>query len=119
MHLMKQIGCTLLLVALIIGGALAATAAETKNGAEELTISVKKKGDVWFPHRSHQDNLGDCKICHHFFPQEAGSIQKLKDDGTLKRKQVMKKICLSCHRKMKKMKKPAGPTSCKKCHQKK
>jgi hypothetical protein len=116
---MKQMGCMLLTVALIIGGALVVQAAEIKNGAEELTIVVEKKGDVWFPHRQHQDNLGDCKICHDLFPQEAGTIQKMKADGTLKKKQVMNKKCLSCHRKMKKMNKPAGPTSCKKCHQKK
>jgi hypothetical protein len=115
---MKRSAFILLMMALVLGAAWGVTVAETNNGAEEITLDGGKKGSVWFPHREHQNNLGDCKKCHDLFPQEPGSIQKMKADGELKKKQVMKKKCLSCHRKMKKANKPAGPTSCKKCHQK-
>lgn len=117
---MKRVGFILLMIALVMEAALAISVAGTdNNGAEEMTLDAGKKGAVWFPHRQHQDNLGDCMHCHSVFPKEAGAIQKMKAEGALKKKQVMKKVCLSCHRKMKKMKKPAGPTSCKKCHLKK
>ncbi len=116
---MKRCVYILLMTSLILGSTWVVTVAETKNGAEEITLDGGKKGAVWFPHREHQNNLGDCKKCHDLFPQEAGSIKKMKAGGELKKKQVMNKKCLSCHRKMKKMGTPAGPTSCKKCHQKK
>ena len=117
--MIKWIGSIPLLITLILVTALAVAVADTEKGAEEMTLVGGEKGDVWFPHRKHQDNLGDCKICHDLFPQEAGTIQKLKAEGELKKKQVMNKKCLACHRKMKKAGEPTGPTSCNKCHHKK
>ena len=116
---MKRIGSILLLITLILGTALVVAVANTEKGAEEMTMVGGEKGDVWFPHRKHQNNLGDCKTCHDLFPQEAGTIQKMKAEGELKKKQIMNKKCLACHRKMKKAGEPTGPTSCKKCHHKK
>ena len=85
-------------------------------GAESLVIKGGKSGDVSFPHKLHQDNRKDCNICHDVFPQEAGSIDKLKADGTLKKKQVMNKQCVNCHTEQKKAGNPTGPTTCSKCH---
>jgi len=116
--MMRRIGTILFLITLILVTALVVAVANTEKGAEEMTMIGGEKGDVWFPHRNHQDNLGDCKICHDLFPQEAGTIQKMKAEGALKKKQVMNKKCIACHRKMKKAGEPAGPTSCKKCHHK-
>jgi hypothetical protein len=114
--MMKQIGFILLMITLL--GMAALAVADIDKGAEEMTLTGGEKGTVWFPHRQHQENLKDCKKCHDIFPKEAGIIQKMKDEGALKKKQVMKKKCISCHRKTKKAGDPAGPTSCKKCHHK-
>ena len=113
---MKRIGTILLLVTMAMITMLAVAAANMEKGAEEMTMVGGEQGDVLFPHRKHQDNLGDCKLCHDLFPQTAGIIEKQKAEGTLKKKQVMNKKCLACHRKMKKAGEASGPTSCKKCH---
>lgn len=114
----NRIGFILLLLTLLGMTALAVAVADIDTGAKEMTLTSGEKGDVWFPHRQHQENLNDCKKWHDIFPQEAGIIQKMKTDGALKKKQVMNKKCIACHRKVKKTGNPAGPTSCKKCHQK-
>ena len=88
-----------------------------KKGAEKITLDGGSKGMIPFPHRNHQNNLGDCKICHSIFPQKLGIIKKLKAEGKLKKKRVMDN-CRGCHRKSVKQGKKAGPTSCRKCHSK-
>jgi hypothetical protein len=55
--------------------------------------------DVHFPHHRHQDALGDCNICHDLFPKKLGSIDELKNQGKLKKKQVMQEHCIDCHKK--------------------
>lgn len=92
------------------------TAAQENKGAEEIKLYGGKKGDVLFPHHRHQAALEDCLTCHDIFPQETGSIDRLKAEGALKKKQVMNRKCTKCHRVLKKEGKPSGPTSCKKCH---
>ena len=113
---MKRIGTILLLVILTMITVLAVAVANTEKGAEEMTMVGGKEGNIWFPHRKHQENLIDCQLCHDLFPQTSGIIEKQKAEGTLKKKQVMNKKCLACHRKMKKAGDASGPTSCKKCH---
>lgn len=95
-----------------------ATAMENK-GAEKITLDGGTRGMVSLPHHHHQRVLGDCKICHTLFPQESGSIARLKKEGLLLKKQVMKKLCIWCHRDQKKMGNPSGPITCAKCHMKK
>ena len=73
---------------------------------------------VQFPHHMHQAAVADCMTCHDAFPQKAGSLDSLKKKGTLKKKQVMNKTCLKCHRGLKKAGQPAGPTRCNGCHKK-
>lgn len=85
-------------------------------GQKDHTLFGGKSGDVPFPHHLHQDALDDCNACHSSFPQEQGALASLKKAGTLKKKQVMNKTCLKCHRSMKKAKAKTGPTSCKGCH---
>jgi hypothetical protein len=84
-------------------------------GAKELNLAGGSRGEVHFPHADHQKRL-DCKICHTLFPQAKDSIEKLKAEGKLKGKQVMNKLCIKCHRAEKRAGKPAGPTTCTKCH---
>ena len=105
---------------LIVFGMLVGVAIATEvpnNGPAEISIYGGKKGNVDFPHRQHQDNLGDCKVCHDIFPKKLGVIKALKEQGKLKKKQVMNN-CRGCHKDRAKAGKKAGPISCKTCHNK-
>jgi hypothetical protein len=118
---MKKARSVLLLVAfmLVAGGAVALSNSQQNKGAEQIELQGGKRGNVPFPHHQHQEKLVDCQICHATFEQEAGSIQELKDQGKLKKKHVMNKLCTKCHKQMKKTGEKSGPTTCKKCHIKK
>lgn len=89
----------------------------SKKGAPDIILKGGNRGDVRFPHRIHQDNLVDCKVCHDMFPQTPGIIADLKSKGQLKKKQVMTH-CRGCHKNMVNSGKKAGPTTCSKCHRK-
>ena len=115
----KQIVTVLFAIAMIAGAAVTLTMAVENQGADKLELYGGKRGKVPFPHRLHQKNLGDCQICHSVFPQETGSIEKLKAEGKLKKKHVMNKLCTKCHREKKKAGQQSGPTTCAKCHIKK
>lgn len=96
---------------------IAAVAAEMNMGAASLVIPGGNKGDVTLPHQTHQAALNDCDKCHSLFPQETGVITTLKENGTLKKMQVMRE-CQGCHREMAKAGSKTGPTRCDGCHQK-
>ena len=104
------------MVALTAGSSIAISQATENQGAENIELAGGKRGNVPFPHRLHQKNLGDCQICHSVFPQEPGAIQELKAQGALKKKYVMNKLCTKCHKEKKKAGQGSGPTTCKKCH---
>ena len=107
----------LISITVFLAGAMAASTTATQNkGAENIIIKGGQRGNVHFPHRQHQTQLGDCQICHGVFPQKAGSIEALKAEGKLKKKSVMNKLCTKCHRQKKKAGQKSGPTTCKKCH---
>jgi hypothetical protein len=95
--------------------ALSAGPAENK-GAAEIKLAGGETGTVLFPHHRHQEKLNDCNICHSFFPQQAGVIEELKAQGKFKKKQVMNKLCIKCHKEKKQEGLTAGPTTCAKCH---
>jgi hypothetical protein len=104
-------------ITVILAGVMAASTMATQNkGAENIELEGGKRGKVPFPHRQHQAQLEDCKICHSVFPQKAGSIKALKAEGKLKKKHVMNKLCTKCHKQKKKAGQKSGPTTCKKCH---
>lgn len=108
-----------LVVAMIVvaGGSVALSeVAKINKGAEKIKLVAGRRGPVSFPHRRHQDKLGDCDICHSIFPQKAGIIEELKAQGKLKKKQIMNKQCTKCHKQMKREGIKAGPTTCAKCH---
>lgn len=109
----RVIGVILILLVLCI----AAVAAEKNMGAASLVIPGGSKGDVTLPHQTHQTVLNDCEQCHHLFSQQAGAIASLKEDGTLKKMQVMRE-CQACHREMAKAGSKTGPTRCDGCHKK-
>ena len=85
-------------------------------GPAEMTLFGGERGDVPFPHLQHQTKLADCNLCHDLFPKEKGGIERLKAEGTLKKRQVMNKHCIKCHKARKVAGEPSGPTTCKKCH---
>lgn len=87
-------------------------------GKDEIVLNGGKRGNITFPHHMHQRIVNDCMVCHADFNKEAGALQVAKDQGLLKRKQVMNKTCLKCHRNLKKAGKAYGPVSCSKCHTK-
>ncbi len=104
-----------LLVGLAVSIATMALAVENK-GAVTMELEGGKRGKVPFPHHQHQNKLEDCKICHDAFPQEKGSIEKLKKEGKLKPKHVMNKQCTKCHKEKKRAGEKSGPITCKQCH---
>jgi len=115
---MKAIKLAVIVAGLMIFSAVA-TLAMVNHGAEEFAINGGSKGEVQFPHKVHQEILGDCKACHDVFPMELGVIKTMKANKELKRKQVMNKTCIKCHRARKSKGESYGPISCNDCHTKK
>ena len=110
-------GSTFIVCALLLCMSMAlAQEAEQDIGAENIRIRAGRMNDVHFPHHRHQVALGDCAVCHDLFPKKADSIHALKNQGKLKKKQVMNKHCIACHRKMKSADRKTGPLSCGRCH---
>jgi len=114
--LLKKILFFVLCTALWVAAGMVTQSHAKDKGAENIVIHGGKRGDVSFPHRQHQERIGDCMVCHSFFPQKPGSIEVLKADGTLRRKQVMTSLCVKCHRDKRLKGEPSGPTSCNTCH---
>ena len=104
-----------ILVFVAVSVALSAVPAENK-GAAEIKLAGGETGAVPFPHHRHQEKLKDCNICHSFYPQKAGVIEELKAQGQFKKKQVMNKLCIKCHKEKKQEGLASGPTTCAKCH---
>lgn len=113
------------LIAALVSAALfflappAADPAPADGGAAEIVLDGGTSGAVAFPHRRHQEALADCNICHSAFPQKAGAIVALKEQGALKKKQIMDTQCTRCHKEKKAAGEKAGPTTCTTCHAKK
>lgn len=97
-------------------GSMALCGAEQNKGARDITLNGGSSGNVPFPHHRHQEIMNDCAICHASFPQETGSIERLKGEGKLAKKQVMNKLCTKCHNEKKKAGEKAGPVTCTTCH---
>ena len=98
---------TLLTVTAVAGG--------LNRGAPQMTLYGGSIGKVPFPHQRHQTTPDACQTCHALFPQTAESIERLKEQGQLQKKQVMKH-CQQCHRDKAKAGEKTGPTSCRDCH---
>lgn len=107
------------IIGVIIGivfltGAIAV--AVQNHGAKDIALDSGKKGEVNFPHYLHQDTIGDCNVCHDLFPKTAGIIKNLKEQKKLKKKQVMNKTCIKCHKAKRNAGEKTGPIRCSKCH---
>jgi len=104
---------------MVFAFSLSGVVAGQNKGAKEMKLSGGSKGEVPFTHSKHQERLGDCNICHSLFPQSPGTIDANKQKGDLKKKQVMNKLCIKCHKSEKKKGNAYGPVACSKCHIKK
>jgi len=110
--MMRKIGAAVASLLLVVGVFFAFAG----QGSETMVLPVEGKfGAVDLPHWEHQESLGDCNACHGLFPQETGSIDRLKAEKALKKKQVMNN-CRGCHRSMAKAGKASGPIKCFDCH---
>ena len=109
---MKRCAIAIILLGVMFAGLVSAA----PRGAEKISIDGGQSGQVPFPHLQHQDRIGDCKVCHDAFPQEAGAIQRMKEQGALQPKKVMNLQCIRCHKADKQAGKPHGPLTCKTCH---
>ena len=118
---MKEILVVLLMLSgILFYAGVSGSGDDVENREAEIILlsGGEKARDVHFPHHRHQDALGDCNICHDLFPQKLGGIEELKNQGKLKKKQVMQEHCIDCHKKMKAAGRNTGPTSCARCHRK-
>ncbi|MDD9302138.1 MAG: cytochrome c3 family protein [Desulfobacter sp.] len=95
---------------------VATTLGFSGQGREIMTLDGGKTGSVEFKHHLHQSVVGDCQVCHSSFPQKEGALAAAKEASKLKKKQVMNKTCIKCHRAEKKAGNASGPVSCKACH---
>jgi len=111
---MKARTIVAIFIIIVFAGGLAF--AVQNQGAKDIKLDGGKKGVVGFPHHQHQNAIGDCNVCHNIFPKTAGIIKDLKEQKKLKKKQVMNKTCIKCHRAKKKAGEKAGPTKCSQCH---
>ena len=102
-----------ILIALIV--AIPVYLCAANQGAEKIILDGGASGKVNFAHRQHQNNLGDCKVCHTLFPQEKNAISQMRKKGSLKKREAMNQ-CVNCHKDLKKQSKPSGPVSCRGCH---
>ena len=103
-------------IAVMLLAAVVTAGAAQPQGATVIALSGGRFGDVAFPHRRHQDTITECAVCHRLFPQNPGSIDRLKQDGNLGPRDVMNRLCLNCHRAAKRRGEASGPTSCTACH---
>ena len=104
------------IAAIVIGSSVAFSDKDQNKGADSIEMEGGTRGKVPFPHHRHQENLGDCTICHSVFPQKSGGIEELKAQGQLKKKYVMNKLCTKCHKETRKAGRKTGPLTCSKCH---
>ena len=113
---MKLIGWISLFLVLGLWDAASMADQSPNRGAAQIVLPGGSSGNVPFPHHRHQENQADCMTCHELFPQEPGSVEQLKSEGKLQAKQVMNKLCVKCHRELKRANQPSGPVTCKTCH---
>jgi len=107
-----------LVIAFIVVTFLPASISAIENmGPESIVLQGGSSGEVPFPHHRHQTALKDCNPCHSLYPQVSGSIEKMKAEGKLKKKQAMN-LCKTCHKNLTAQGQKAGPVKCRDCHKK-
>lgn len=108
------------LISVILAFVMAAAFVAAENhGAVDITVFGGSRGEVPFTHKQHQDRLNDCSVCHDYFSQQPDAMKVMKENGELKKKLVMNKLCIKCHKAEKTAGNKSGPTTCSECHVKK
>jgi cytochrome c553 len=111
-------GALALVMGLWLGIAHLSGASEAVDkGPETLILQSGPVSPSLVPHWKHQELLGRCEPCHDLFPRKAGSVDALKTEGKLKKKQVMS-LCVDCHKQKTEAGVQAGPVRCRDCHRK-
>jgi cytochrome c-type protein NrfB len=110
---------TKLMIALVLGLSLVPFKNLTgqDKGAATMMLQGGSLGVVAFNHHLHQTALGDCNLCHNLFPQVSGSIEKMKAEGKLKKREVMGQ-CQDCHKQKAASESKTLPVKCGECHKK-
>jgi cytochrome c-type protein NrfB len=110
---------TKLMIALVLGLSLVPFKNPTgqDKGAATMMLQGGSPGDVAFNHHLHQSALGDCNLCHNLFPRVSGSIEKMKVEGKLKKREVMGQ-CQGCHKQKVASGSKTFPVKCGECHKK-
>jgi hypothetical protein len=116
---MKPVMVVMIMMVVMLVAAMAVSSGRAMaENAEMIDIQTGGKGLVPFPHGEHQDLLKNCMVCHQWFPQQKEGILKLKGEGRLGKMQIMKDLCIQCHKDTRKAGKESGPESCSQCHSK-
>jgi len=123
----------LVVAAFVMSLGFGVTMSLADNGPEEITLNADGKKPAKFPHKAHQEKLGDCGTCHHKdvdgervaigadeLDQIAGCTTCHNADFPNEKLRKWKDIghgqCKDCH---KEMKDQGAPTKCNDCHIKK
>ncbi|MCF6248259.1 MAG: cytochrome c family protein [Desulfobacula sp.] len=102
---------------------------------DDSTIAVSKKRPMpEFDHTLHEDALEEpgCGACHHILDETSNKlIYSQGDESNCSECHAQTAVddipglreanhasCTACHRDLKKVKEPAGPTTCGECHKK-
>ena len=120
------------LMALSIGQANLFAQDQTPRAAKPQLFSNQKRPIPEFDHTLHEDSLedGGCAQCHHVLDTDQNRLVYAEgeeaacsechssepEEERLALREANHASCTGCHRTLKKMKKPAGPTTCGECH---
>lgn len=89
-------------------------------------LETPKRAVPAFDHTLHEDSLGEnsCAKCHHVLDTKENKLIYSEGEEAAcaechtALKEASHETCTGCHRRMKKDKKIAGPTTCGECHKK-
>ena len=121
---MKRWFILMIAVVFVAGGVLSIAIAQADKVTIDNTYPKKLKNPVTLPHKAHADKIALCTECHHTWkkeasktPQKCAECHKADDKGEKGLKRSYHKLCMDCHKGLKKQEKPTGPTTkCSGCH---
>jgi predicted CXXCH cytochrome family protein len=110
-------------VAFLAGGILSLAVAQPDKVTIDDQFPNKMKGSVTFNHKVHAAAI-ECTKCHHTWKKEASKTppkctdcHKASDTSEKGLKRAYHKLCMDCHKDLKKQGKKTGPTTkCSECH---
>ena len=101
---------------------------------DQAVDSTRRRPIPEFDHTLHEEAYEEtgCGVCHHVFDEDKNVLvysegeesycsdchMEKAQGNILALREANHASCTVCHRKLKKTKKPAGPTTCGECHKK-